>query len=139
MSALITTFGNTLLPLHWPNVWIGVGELSAINGVAGAYSEHVPVVHIVGCPSTSLQKAEALLHHTLGNGDFHVFRDMSRCISHTQVYLDDPISAPAEIDRVLANAYVAARPVYVMIPTDVVPKKVSGTITIWHMLHHLND
>lgn len=26
----------------------GVGELSAINGLAGAYAEYVPVIHIVG-------------------------------------------------------------------------------------------
>jgi hypothetical protein len=31
ISAIVTTFG--------------VGELSAINAIAGAYSEHVPVVH----------------------------------------------------------------------------------------------
>jgi pyruvate decarboxylase len=95
--------------------------------VAGSFSEHVPVVHIVGCPSTALQKAEALLHHTLGNGDFHVFRDMSGPISHTQVYLDDPASAAAEIDRAVTDAYIHARPVYIMIPTDMVPRKVSGT------------
>jgi pyruvate decarboxylase len=134
LSALITTFGYTPPHLHWSNVCIGVGELSAINGVAGAYSEHVPIVHIVGCPSTTLQKAEALLHHTLGNGDFHVFRDMSRPISHTQLYLNDPVCAPAEIDRVLANAYVHARPVYLMIPTDIVPKKVSGMIAICYII-----
>jgi pyruvate decarboxylase len=108
----------------------GVGELSAINGVAGAYSEHVPVVHIVGCPSTSLQRAEALLHHTLGNGNFHVFRDISGPISHTQVCLDDAATAPAQIDQVLANAYIHARPVYLMIPTDMVPKKVSGIFVL---------
>jgi TPP-dependent 2-oxoacid decarboxylase len=46
----------------------GVGELSAINGIAGAFSEIVPVVHVVGVPSTTQQKAKALLHHTLGDG-----------------------------------------------------------------------
>ena len=106
---------------------IGVGELSAVNGVAGAYSEHVPLVHIVGCPSTTLQKKEALLHHTLGNGDFHVFKDMSSPISHKQVYLDDPATAPAEIDRVLSDAWTHSSPVYIMIPTDTVSKDVSGT------------
>lgn len=107
-----------------------MGELSALNGIAGAYSEHVPIVHIVGCPSTSLQKAEALLHHTLGNGDFHVFRDMSYAISHKQVYLDDPATAPANIDGVLRDAYINARPVYLMIPTDMVSKEVSGMIDL---------
>ena len=51
----------------------GVGELSALNGIAGSYSEYVPVVHIVGTPSTLSQKNGMLLHHTLGNGDYNVF------------------------------------------------------------------
>src|SRR4051794_34397527 len=59
MSAVITTFG--------------VGELSLLNAIAGAYAEYVPVVHIVGTPSTISQKNGMLLHHTLGNGDFKVF------------------------------------------------------------------
>jgi TPP-dependent 2-oxoacid decarboxylase len=33
------------------------GELSAVNGIAGAYSEHVPVCHIVGMPSSISQKS----------------------------------------------------------------------------------
>lgn len=37
-------------------------------GTAGAFSERVPVLHIVGVPSTKLQKSGALLHHTLGDG-----------------------------------------------------------------------
>ena len=86
-------------------------------------------MHIVGCPSTILQKKEALLHHTLGNGDFHVFKDMSTPISHKQVFLDDPATAPVEIDRVLADAWITSRPVYIMIPTDSVTKQVSGTQT----------
>jgi pyruvate decarboxylase len=86
----------------------------------------VPVIHIVGCPSTALQRAEALLHHTLGDGDFHVFRDMSKPISETQGFLEDPASAPAVIDKLVITAYVHARPVYLMVPTDIVPKKVSS-------------
>lgn len=30
----------------------GVGELSAINGIAGAFSECLPVIHIVGNTAT---------------------------------------------------------------------------------------
>jgi len=105
-----------------------------LNGIAGAYSEYVPVIHIVGCPSTSLQRAEALLHHTLGDGDFRVFRDMARPISYTQAYLDDPAQAPSEIDRLLREAYVRARPVYMLIPTDVVPQKVSGMVFHIHVV-----
>ncbi|KAG4217386.1 hypothetical protein PC116_g34133, partial [Phytophthora cactorum] len=67
IGAIVTTFG--------------VGELSAVNGIAGAYSEHVPIVHIVGCPSTISQRSGLLLHHTLGNGNFNAFADMSASIS----------------------------------------------------------
>src|SRR4051812_27740743 len=76
ISAIITTFG--------------VGELSAMNGMAGAYSEHVPVVHIVGCPSTISQRNGMLLHHTLGNGDFNVFANMSSQISCDVAKLNKP-------------------------------------------------
>ncbi|KAK4915258.1 hypothetical protein LTR66_017097, partial [Elasticomyces elasticus] len=76
ISALVTTFG--------------VGELSAINAVAGAYSEFVPIVHIVGTPSTVSQADGMLLHHTLGNGDFQVFANMSRNISCAVAMLKDP-------------------------------------------------
>ena len=55
----------------------GVGELSALNGVAGSYAEHVPVLHIVGAPCTGAQQRGELLHHTLGDGDFSHFSRMS--------------------------------------------------------------
>ncbi|WP_334758327.1 thiamine pyrophosphate-binding protein [Nostoc sp.] len=59
VAALVTTFG--------------VGELSAINGVAGAYAEHVPVITITRSPATKIQASGSLVHHTLGTGDFSMF------------------------------------------------------------------
>ncbi|KAK6525392.1 Pyruvate decarboxylase 1 [Orbilia ellipsospora] len=110
ISALITTFG--------------VGELSALAAVAGSYSERVPVVHIVGVPSTISQKQGALLHHTLGNGDFSVFANMSRSISQVVVHLTDPTIAAREIDRVLRACYVSTHPVYIALPTDMALQKI---------------
>lgn len=46
------------------------------SGIAGSYAEMVPVVHIVGTPPTASQVSGAILHHTLGNGDFRVFANM---------------------------------------------------------------
>ncbi|KAF3936681.1 hypothetical protein ABW19_dt0200123 [Dactylella cylindrospora] len=112
ISALITTFG--------------VGELSALAAVAGSYSENVPVVHIVGVPSTISQKQGTLLHHTLGNGDFSVFANMSRNISQVLVNLDNPAIAGREIDRALKACYVSARPVYIALPTDMALRKISA-------------
>ncbi|KAI5859897.1 thiamine diphosphate-binding protein [Durotheca rogersii] len=113
IGAIVTTFG--------------VGELSAVNGIAGAYSEHVPIVHIVGCPSTVSQRDGLLLHHTLGNGDFNVFADMSAKISCAVTRLNDPADIAAQIDFALRECYFRSRPVYIMLPTDMVERKIEGT------------
>jgi TPP-dependent 2-oxoacid decarboxylase len=44
-----------------------VGDLSALNGLAGAFAERVPVVAITGAPSTAQFRTRPLLHHTLGD------------------------------------------------------------------------
>ncbi|KAI9680813.1 MAG: Pyruvate decarboxylase 1 [Caeruleum heppii] len=112
ISALVTTFG--------------VGELSAINAHAGCYSEYVPLVHIVGTPSTISQRDGMLLHHTLGNGDFNVFANMAKEVSCAVARLDDPYTAPGVIDHTLRECWVKSRPVYIGLPTDMVLKKVEG-------------
>lgn len=112
ISAIITTFG--------------VGELSALNGVAGAFAEHVPVVHIVGCPSTISQRSNLLLHHTLGDGDFDVFANMSSPISCEVAKLKRPVEIADQIDHTLRECWVRSRPVYIMLPTDMVQQKVEG-------------
>jgi pyruvate decarboxylase len=100
--------------------------LSAINGVAGAYSEHVPVVHIVGCPSTISQRNGMLLHHTLGNGDFNVFANMSSQISCDVAKLNKPAEIADQIDHALRECWIRSRPVYIMLPTDMAEKKIEG-------------
>lgn len=103
------------------------GELSTLAAVAGSFSEHVPVVHIVGVPNTASQKQHLLLHHTLGNGDFRVFSDMSKNISTAHTLLDEHVDCAAEIDRVLAACWEKAHPVYISLPTNIVLHKVDGS------------
>lgn len=103
-----------------------MGELSAINAIAGAYSEHVPIVHIVGMPSTISQRDGMLLHHTLGNGDFNVFADMNREISVVLAKLNDPSEVATQIDYALQQCWLQSRPVYLTLPTDIVQKKIEG-------------
>lgn len=55
-----------------------------MKGVAGSYAEMVPVVHIVGTPPIAAQYSGALLHHTLGNGDYRVFENMYKEITVTK-------------------------------------------------------
>ncbi|GAA6619989.1 alpha-keto acid decarboxylase family protein [Scytonema sp. NUACC26] len=111
IAALITTFG--------------VGELSAINGIAGAYAEHVPVVTITGSPSTKIQSRGALVHHTLGTGDFSMFARMYEKVTAAQAYLTVE-NATAEIDRVLGVCLLKKLPVYISLPMDVASTEVTA-------------
>ncbi|GEQ72209.1 hypothetical protein JCM33374_g5896 [Metschnikowia sp. JCM 33374] len=106
----------------------GVGELSALNGVGGAYAEHVGMLHIVGVPSISSQAKQLLLHHTLGNGDFTVFHRMSNNISQTTSFISDIATAPSEIDRCIREAYVHQRPVYLGLPANLVDLNVPASL-----------
>jgi TPP-dependent 2-oxoacid decarboxylase len=104
LGAVVTTFG--------------AGELSALNAVAGAYAESVPVVHIVGTPALATRNAGLALHHNLPGGDFGHFARMAAEVTAAQADLR-PDTAPAEIDRVLRTAARTSRPVYIAIPADV--------------------
>lgn len=112
ISALITVFG--------------VGELSAVNSIGGAYAEKAPVVHIVGSPPTSAQRKGLNLHHSLGDGDFRRFADVYRNFTCAQANLDDPATAPELIDSTLRQCLQESRPVYIELPTDMVKAKVSS-------------
>lgn len=106
-GALLTTFG--------------VGELSALNGLAGSFAEYVPVLHVVGAPCSGAQRRGELMHHTLGDGDFHAFYRMSLPVSAASAVLDEQ-NACGEIDRVLSAMLIARRPGYLMLPADVAKK-----------------
>ncbi|MCC3375334.1 alpha-keto acid decarboxylase family protein [Cohnella sp. REN36] len=109
MSALITTFG--------------VGEMSACNTIAGANSENVPVVHLVGAPKAADQQAHKLLHHTLLNGHYEVFRQI---YGQLCAYTADltPENAEAEITQALFVAKRIRKPVYLSVAIDLVDKPI---------------
>ncbi|KAJ7178207.1 thiamine diphosphate-binding protein [Mycena filopes] len=104
----------------------GVGELSAMNGIAGAFSEMVPVVHVVGVPSTVQQAAKPMLHHTLGDGRFDAYLKAAENITVSQGLVVDKEAAAATIDRVLTDCITRARPVYLTLPTNLVFEKISS-------------
>ncbi|KAF5369488.1 hypothetical protein D9758_002644 [Tetrapyrgos nigripes] len=104
----------------------GVGELSAINGIAGAFSEMVPVLHIAGVPSTAQQKLKPMLHHTLGDGRYDAYRKASEQFTISHAELQNSSTAAVEIDRVLTDCILHARPTYMTLPTDLVYTKISS-------------
>ena len=54
-----------------------VGELSALNGVMGAKAERSCVFHVVGMPTMRKQRVRQIVHHTLGDGVFQNFANIS--------------------------------------------------------------
>ena len=99
----------------------GVGELSAINGVAGAFAERVPLVVITGSPATINFRTRPLLHHTLG--DYQIPLRIYEKITVASTELVSAESAPTEIDRVLSACLSRQQPVYISLPSDVVMMK----------------
>lgn len=103
MAALSTTFG--------------VGELSAINGIAGSYAENLPIFHLVGMPASGVQNSKRLVHHTLGNGDFDIFYQLGQRLACAHAILT-PDNCVEETARLITTALKERRPVYIGIPSD---------------------
>lgn len=121
LGALVTTFG--------------VGELSASNGIAGAYAEKAPVVHIVGTPARDIQQSRAPIHHTFADGEYRRFAAMHSHITIAQANLTDPRTAVGQINRLLNQARLYSRPVYLEIPDDMV----NVTVDIADQNHSAED
>ncbi|HEY2507805.1 MAG TPA: thiamine pyrophosphate-binding protein [Streptosporangiaceae bacterium] len=95
-----------------------VGAMGAINGIAGAYAEHVPVILIAG--STPLRSIERGLgmHHTMGDGTWDRFLGAFAHVTAAQARLT-PASAVTEIDRLIRTAWREKLPVYLELPSDI--------------------
>jgi len=104
----------------------GVGELSALNGIAGAYAEHLPLFHLVGTPSMALQSARALMHHTLGNGEYNFFQRMAEPVVCASAVMT-PQNVALETERLIAEALYHRRPVYMAFPADYAGHSVVST------------
>ena len=104
IGAMVTTFG--------------VGELSAVNGIAGSYAERVPVIAITGAPTRAVEQEGKYVHHSLGEGTFDDYRKMFEPITTAQAYIT-PDNATTEIPRVINTALQQRRPVHIHLPIDV--------------------
>ena len=96
----------------------GVGTLSAVNGIAGAYAEHVPVILISGSlPLRAVQRGD-LMHHTLIDREKGNLCRIFAEITEAQARLT-PENAVAEIDRLILTAWRRKLPVYLELPSDI--------------------
>ena len=109
MAVLSTTFG--------------VGELSALCGIAGSFAERNIIFHIVGIPKTSVQERRAIVHHTLGHGEFDRFMGMAGPVVCAKTLLT-PENCVSEVERVISAALENSRPVYIAIPHNYVHEEI---------------
>ncbi|WP_176011858.1 alpha-keto acid decarboxylase family protein [Victivallis sp. Marseille-Q1083] len=113
MAALCTTFG--------------VGELSAIGAIAGAFAEHLPIIHLVGMPSSDSMADRRVIHHTLGSGRFDIYAKMAARVACAWTVLT-PDNAVREIKRVLTAALYERQPVYLALPLDYAQCRIEAEI-----------
>ena len=109
-GALVTTYG--------------VGELSAINAIAGSMAENVPVISIVGIPATKCIDNKTCVHHNLQDVNYSACFEAHKQLTAAQAYLTRD-NAKMEIDRILKVFVKEKRPVYVAIPLDIAEMEIS--------------
>ncbi len=123
-GALITTYG--------------VGELSAINAVAGSFAENIPVFKIVGVPATKYIEQNTLLHHNFSNPDYYAFQRAYANVVEATAFLDCK-NAKQEIDRLIQIFIRAKRPVYLAIPVDICKMEIENNpVTEQPVSNHKN-
>lgn len=103
-GAILTTFG--------------VGELSAMNAIAGSFAEGVPVIQIVGAPATKFIRENTLKHHNFMNPNYYAYMNAYSNVTQATAFLSFE-NAKKEIDRVLSVFINEKKPVYIAIPEDV--------------------
>lgn len=99
-------------------VTFSVGGLSALNAIAGAYAEDLPVVIISGGPNTNSLVENQVLHHTCGEVRYGYQRDIFSHVTAAAVVVRHLEDAPFLIDRAIEKCVSARKPVYIEIPCN---------------------
>ncbi|MEM1128905.1 MAG: thiamine pyrophosphate-binding protein [Pseudomonadota bacterium] len=99
-------------------VTYAVGGFSALNAVAGAFAERLPIIVLCGSPNRQDANEHKLLHHTVG--DYGVQVDVYRNVTERALTLTDAEDAPKQIDTAIQACIQAQRPVFIEIPNDLV-------------------
>src|SRR6266699_6973112 len=102
-----------------------VGELSALNGVMGAKAERSCVFHVVGMPTLRNQRVGKIIHHTLGDGIFQNFANISAQAACVSAVIT-PDNCVHEMERLIATARAESRPAYILVASDYAITPVTG-------------
>ena len=100
-------------------VTFSVGGLSAINAIAGAYAENLPVILVSGAPNTNDRATEHLLHHTLATHDWSYQWDIAKKFTCAAVAITSAADAPRQIDYAIRSALREKKPAYIEIACNI--------------------
>ncbi|KAI3732747.1 hypothetical protein L1987_63955 [Smallanthus sonchifolius] len=92
-----------------------VGGLSVLNAIAGANSENLPVICIVGGPNSNDFGTNRILHHTIGIPDFSQELRCFQTVTCYQAVVNHLEDAHEEIDRAISTALKESKPVYISV------------------------
>src|SRR6266852_9398273 len=106
-----------------------VGELSALNGMMGAKAERSCVFHLVGMPTMRQQRVRKIIHHTLGNGEFQNFANISAQAACASAVIT-PDNCVYEMERLIATARAESRPAYILVAGDYGVTPVNGSAPV---------
>lgn len=126
---------NNSIPMALVTTY-GVGELSALNGISGAFAENVPIIHIVGTTGRPIQENHLLIHHVSPvaqhdirkSPDHKIYPKSSAPFACAQEYLWDRYESPKQIDKAITEAWKTALPAYIYVPVDMVHQPVPKSL-----------
>ncbi|KAK4833405.1 hypothetical protein QYF36_004282 [Acer negundo] len=92
-----------------------VGGLSVLNAIAGAYSENLPLICIVGGPNSNDYGTNRILHHTIGLSDFSQELRCFQTVTCFQAVVNNLEDAHEMIDTAISTSLKESKPVYISI------------------------
>jgi pyruvate decarboxylase len=80
-----------------------------LNAIAGAYSENLPVVCVVGGPNSNDYGTNRILHHTIGLPDFSQELRCFQPVTCHQAVVNNLEDAHEQMDRAISTALSSGR------------------------------
>lgn len=96
----------------------GAGALNAVNAIAQAYVERVPLVILAGFPAQQEIDRNVAIHHQAKDLDSQ--RRILSEVTELQVRLNDPATASGQLRAALQCCRETSRPVLIEIPRDAI-------------------
>lgn len=96
----------------------GVGSLSAVNAVAGAYAEDVPLLLVSAAPPSYVGAPSHHKHHSLNEPELDFVRNMFGQVTAAALAIESPTEAAERIDVAIDTLSRTSKPVYLEIAAN---------------------